>query len=114
MDVNPKCEPVKQERIRVTFPVYLLLLLIEECAEIIHRTCKAIRFGLDERYNGVSNREYLEQEIVDLRAAVYINKVHGNLGEPVAHVEAEAIGKKIQKIERYKEYSREECGTIIS
>lgn len=110
--INEKCEPVQQSRIKVTLPVYFLILLIEECAEIIHRTCKAIRFGLDEKYNGITNREYLETEITDFKAAVYLNKQHGNLSEPGAHVEAEAMGRKVRKIHLYRGYSETECGTI--
>ena len=41
-------------------------ILQEECAEVVQAISKIRRFGLDEVYNGVSNREHLEEELGDL------------------------------------------------
>jgi hypothetical protein len=106
-------KPVKQSRIRVTLPVYLLILLIEECAEVIHRACKAIRFGIDEEYQGKSNREYLEEELVDLKATENMNRQHGNL-HPTLNATEQAVkmGDKCAKVRKAFKYSDIECGTI--
>ena len=43
----------------------ILLITQEECAEIIQAISKAFRFGVNTVYNGVSNKEHLEEEIGD-------------------------------------------------
>jgi NTP pyrophosphatase (non-canonical NTP hydrolase) len=43
-----------------------LVILQEECSEVIHRICKCMRFGYE------SNRDRLEQELGDLLAMVEI------------------------------------------
>ena len=47
-----------------------LVILQEECAEVIQAVSKCIRFGLDDSYSGVPNRKRLENEIGDLLALV--------------------------------------------
>jgi NTP pyrophosphatase (non-canonical NTP hydrolase) len=49
-----------------------LLILQEECAEVIQATSKCFRFGLDGRYQDQSNRDRLEQEVGDMLALVDI------------------------------------------
>ena len=44
----------------------LLLILQEECAEVIQAISKIFRFGIDTEWNGESNRNSLEEEIGDL------------------------------------------------
>ena len=53
---------------------HLLTILAEEAAEVGHRACKAIRFGLSdvEPGQGLHNRRRLEQEIADLLAVAEI------------------------------------------
>ena len=43
-----------------------LLIMMEECAEVTQAASKILRFGLDNSYEGVSNRAHLETEIGDL------------------------------------------------
>jgi NTP pyrophosphatase (non-canonical NTP hydrolase) len=43
----------------------ILLITQEECAEIIQAISKSFRFGVHTVYNGVSNKEHLEEEIGD-------------------------------------------------
>lgn len=52
----------------MTMSEYLLVCLIEECAEVQHRASKALRFGLDEVQQGqlFTNTERLEAELADL------------------------------------------------
>ena len=49
-----------------------LLILQEECAEVIQATSKCFRFGLDGQYQDQSNRDRLEQEVGDMLALVDI------------------------------------------
>lgn len=44
----------------------ILLIAQEECAEVTQAISKVFRFGIDEVYNGKSNREHLQEEIGDL------------------------------------------------
>lgn len=91
----------------LTRTVYLLVLLIEECAEVIHRACKAIRFGLkevqssnaDERRN---NEQRLHEELVDLETVVNIMQEEKIL--PRTGLREHALQKRA-KIEKYYEYS---------
>lgn len=93
-------------------PVYLLVLLIEECAEVIQRACKAIRFGLKERQGEIdktgtqldypSNDERLWNEMTDLLTVKYLLQREGILPP---HLSAEVSTEKIKKIERYYRYS---------
>ncbi len=83
---------------------HLLVLLIEECAEIQHRASKALRFGLSEmqRNQERTNAERLGEEIDDLTAVLQL--VRGaNLVPPAS---SERIGKKLVKIENYAAYSK--------
>ena len=44
----------------------ILLITQEECAEVTQAISKVFRFGMDDEYNGVTNREHLEEEVGDL------------------------------------------------
>ena len=52
----------------------VLTILSEECAEVIHRVSKALRFGLDDIQMGqpLSNRERIAQEVGDFIAVLDI------------------------------------------
>lgn len=49
-----------------------MLILQEECAEVTQAISKCFRFGLNESYNGRTNKERLEEELGDLLAMVDI------------------------------------------
>lgn len=49
-----------------------LRILQEECAEVVQAISKVFRFGLDDVYNGYTNRERLEEEVGDLLCMVDI------------------------------------------
>lgn len=49
-----------------------LLILAEECAEVIQATSKCFRFGIDGSYNDETNLTRLEQEIGDVLAMIDI------------------------------------------
>jgi NTP pyrophosphatase (non-canonical NTP hydrolase) len=49
----------------------ILIILQEECAEVIQAISKIHRFGMDSEYDGKTNKESLIQEIGDALALVY-------------------------------------------
>ena len=84
----------------------LLIVLMEECAEIIHRTSKALRFGLDEiqpdRFPEESNAIRLATEIGDLKAVVLLLEREGVLdGE-------RSFNAKVQKFQKLKKFLQTE------
>jgi hypothetical protein len=97
---------------KVSRKVYFLLLIIEECAEIIHRTCKAVRFGLDERWKPEdgTNRQLLEGELVDLRAVLDLNVAEGNLSS--FNSDPMRVLEKQDRVRHFLKYSEEGCQTI--
>ena len=54
----------------------LLVILMEECAEVIQEASKIIRFGADAEYNGERALDRLEKEIGDLYCM--IDLLHSN------------------------------------
>lgn len=86
---------------------YLLICLIEECAEIIQRVCKAIRFGLDEVQPGqeLNNLERIGQEVDDFQGIATMLDTHCDLR--VLHFNDTAIQQKIQKVQRFMPLSVE-------
>lgn len=104
---------------KLSKPVYLLILLIEESAEVIQRTCKAIRFGLYEKQNTSSgvyeenNQIRLDLELTDLKAAEFLCRKAGILPEYKQDEQAKRITTKLEKIEKYMNYSRKDCRTLV-
>jgi NTP pyrophosphatase (non-canonical NTP hydrolase) len=56
-----------------------LLILQEECSEVIQATSKCFRFGLNGMYLKESNRDRLEQEIGDVLAMIDILDRQGEI-----------------------------------
>lgn len=65
---------------------HLLVVLAEECAEIQKETCKALRFGLDDRNPEIANsptqREHIRQELCDLLGVVEMLVAKGAITDP--------------------------------
>lgn len=61
----------------------ILNIIIEECAEVQHRACKALRFGLSEVQPGqdLTNAERLSDEIGDLGAILCLANQEGMISE---------------------------------
>lgn len=99
---------------KVSRKVYFLILIIEECAEIIHRTCKAIRFGMDERWKPEhgTNRQMLQDELVDLWAVVSLNVQEGSL-DPIGGGNADDVARKRKKVANFFAYSSNGCKTLL-
>lgn len=99
-------------KIKVSLPVYLLVLLIEECAEIIHRCCKIIRFGLLEVQpgQGLNNEVRLTHELIDMQAVTRLLVRNGVISPPPS--EMDMMNDKFEKVEKYMKYSRE-IGVLV-
>jgi NTP pyrophosphatase (non-canonical NTP hydrolase) len=50
----------------------IMSIVQEEAAEVIQAISKVFRFGLDTKWNGISNREHLEEELGDLQAMIQL------------------------------------------
>ena len=48
----------------------IMLITQEECAEVSQAISKVFRFGMDDEYKGITNREHLEEEIGDLMCMI--------------------------------------------
>ena len=59
-------------RIKTESDQEILLITQEECAEVTQAISKVFRFGMDDEYNGVTNREHLEEELGDLLCMIDI------------------------------------------
>ena len=69
---------------------YVLVCLMEECAEVQHAAAKALRFGLP------LNREQLQREILDVQAIVELLQESGILAiAPDAEGHLRAKKKKV-------------------
>lgn len=44
----------------------IMLIMQEECAEVVQAISKVFRFGFDSSHNGVSNMEHLSEEMGDM------------------------------------------------
>ncbi len=86
-----------------------LLLLQEECAEVIHIANKSLRFGLEDfhPHTGVKNREALVQEIGDVMALVDILKGMGIMNDSELEI---ANAKKREKLKTWSSLLKEESG----
>ena len=84
-----------------------LLLLQEECAEVIHIANKSLRFGLEDfhPHTHVRNREALIQEIGDVMALVDVLKGMGIINDSELEV---AMANKREKLRRWSSLLREE------
>lgn len=88
---------------------YLLICVIEECAEVIQRVCKAIRFGLKEIQPGqdLNNEERIFAEACDLAAVMAMLETQGvKLGNPKNDGAKILIEMKIRKVEEFMKLSR--------
>ena len=83
---------------------HLLVILIEECAEVSKEVSKALRFGMKDHAPGetMKNDEKISIEIGDLVAAMEMLYEAGVIREP----KSGDIEKKKVKVEKYLNYSK--------
>lgn len=91
---------------------YLLICLMEECAEVQKIAAKSLRFGLANHHpDGIeTNREALERELKDVDATRYMLAGLGIVPFPIV-IDQDALLRKIEKVTRFMEVSKM-CGTL--
>lgn len=77
-----------------------LALLAEECGEVVAIVGKILRHGIDSHHptTGIDNREYLENELGDVQAAIQIV-----IDEKIVTFQA-VDDMRIDKLERVQKY----------
>lgn len=90
----------------------LLVQLGEECAEVIQRVSKCVRFGLEEIQEGQdrTNRQRLSDEMIDVFATIVLLEEEGLLLH-LCLEDHERYKEKQLKIKRWLEYSKAQ-GTL--
>ena len=76
----------------------ILLITQEECAEVTQAISKVFRFGMEDHYNGVSNREHLEEEIGDLMCMIDLLIDSGMVSESAVMA---AKSEKLMKLQTW-------------
>lgn len=78
----------------------VMAILQEECAEVIQAVSKINRFGMENGWNGVSNRQSLITEIGDVMAIlqILIDETDINITE---YELMDAVKAKHKKLEMY-------------
>ena len=91
---------------------HLLTILAEECSEIQHATCKALRFGLNDMgpAKKLTNALNIQIEYIQLTAVIdmLIREGHIDFDEELS---MEEIKKKNEAVEHYLKYAKER-GTL--
>ena len=86
---------------------HLLVCLNEECSEIQKEISKALRFGLNDKWNGdLSTAEKLIHECYDFFAVFRMLIDAGIIPNTMPHVEAGLIKRKKERVLEYMEYAR--------
>ncbi len=76
----------------------VMAILQEECAEVVQAVSKINRFGLDSKWQGVTNKEALITEIGDVLAVILIllEQTDINITEEEVFAAIEAKNKKLE------------------
>lgn len=92
---------------------HLLVIAMEECAEVIQRLSKALRFGLDEVQpeQPLDNRERIRYEFSHLCAAMEMVDPSSPSGGHIFPPDGKAMDEKREQVERFLAYSAD-CGTL--
>lgn len=83
----------------------VMLIAQEECAEVIQAISKVFRFGIDESYNGRTNKQRLEEETGDLVCMIEMMMQRGIIDQDVVYSNAL---KKRDKLEKWSGVFKEE------
>jgi NTP pyrophosphatase (non-canonical NTP hydrolase) len=83
----------------------VMLIAQEECAEVIQAISKIFRFGIDEMYNGRTNRQRLEEEAGDLVCMIEMMMQRGIIDQDTVYSNAL---KKRDKLEKWSGVFKEE------
>lgn len=82
---------------------YLLIKLAEEANEIAQRALKCAQFGMNSEYQGKTNAEILSGELNDLHGVLDLLRKEGGYDY---QVDPDALARKINKVNHYRECSR--------
>jgi NTP pyrophosphatase (non-canonical NTP hydrolase) len=75
----------------------ILLITQEECAEVTQAISKMFRFGADEFFKGMSNRQHFEEELGDLMCMIDLLIENGIVSEAaVMTAKNEKLNKLMQ------------------
>jgi hypothetical protein len=85
---------------------YLLSNLAEEASEVAHAAAKTQRFGLEDRYEGSTNRERLLAELHDIRTVADILLEHIGESAEFGHDHCEADLRKRLKMSKWMEHAK--------
>jgi len=86
---------------------YLLVCLLEELSEVQKAVSKAIRFGLDDVYEGGTNLDYIREELADVHTIKNLlldDGVNLFLDDPAFTMWCD---EKERKLKLWMEYSKE-------
>lgn len=83
---------------------FILVLAGEECAELQQCFSKIMRFGIDDLYNGSTNKQRLITELIDF--GVVLDLLIDELGIENEINDSESFKNKLEKIRKYLEYSK--------
>jgi NTP pyrophosphatase (non-canonical NTP hydrolase) len=75
-----------------------LIIMQEECGEVVQSIAKIFRFGMNDVYQEISNKERLEKEVGDLLCMVDILIERGVISDSVVN---EARHSKREKLESW-------------
>ena len=81
----------------------IMLICQEECAEVTQAISKVFRFGMDDEYNGVTNREHLEEELGDLLCMIELLIASNMVDEMAVYRAKNAKMAKLAKWSNIKE-----------
>ena len=78
----------------------ILLIAQEECAEVTQAISKVFRFGADDFFKGISNRQHLEEEVGDLMCMIELMIDSGIVSEAAVMT---AKHEKMAKLEQWSQ-----------
>jgi len=87
---------------------HLLVIALEECAELSQEITKALRFGLDNHHPNthIPNRSRISKEFIDLLAVMNILQSEGYITQYVEEQIQIDVEAKQRKIEHWLTYSK--------
>lgn len=89
---------------------HTFLKLGEECNEVAMLCSKIMQFGLDSEYQGVTNRQRLQNELNDIMASIEYIRQYSDFKFESSEYE---IHKKIDKMNHFRDIS-EELGFVTN
>jgi hypothetical protein len=87
---------------------YLLICLIEECAEVQKVATKCLRFGLKNHHPNrpnINNQAELNKELLDIDAIRYMLSDSATIFR--SHIDPAIYNDKIEKVKKYMGVSKE-------